>query len=210
MNDSAAVWNGLPAAVTAVNELSVGIDAINDAVEKQEEATTGITQDKEALRDNLEDLIREIGDAIYAYASAVGNNTLAADVQVFPSDLDTMSEQRIDDVATRIYNGGVANLAALAPYNLTQPKLDALNQARQDFEAAKGKPRAKIGEKSGFTATLPQMIGDAKSLLGRRLDKLMTTFRTGNPPFYAGYLTARVIVDLHGPGQNPTPPPPPP
>lgn len=36
MNDNAAVWNALPAAVTAVNELSTGIDAIDEAVQQQE------------------------------------------------------------------------------------------------------------------------------------------------------------------------------
>lgn len=61
MNDNAAVWNALPAAVTAVTELSSGIDAINGAVQQQQDTTVGITQDKAALRDTLEDQIREIG-----------------------------------------------------------------------------------------------------------------------------------------------------
>lgn len=207
MNDNAAVWNALPAAVTAVNDLSAGIDSLNDAVQQQEDTTTGITLDKAALRDALEDRIREVGDAIYAYASTVGNNSLAAQVAVTASELDTMSEQRVDDVATRVFDGGTAELANLGPYGVTQPKLDALDQARQDFQAAKGNPRSEIGEKAGLTATLPQMIRDVKTILRTRLDKLMTAFRLGNPPFYAGYQSARVIVDLAGPGDDtPTPP----
>jgi hypothetical protein len=38
---------------------------------------------------------------------------------------------------------------------VTQAKLDALDKARLRFQDAKSKPRAKIGEKAGFTATLP-------------------------------------------------------
>lgn len=174
------------------------------------DTTVGITQDKAALRDALEDQIRAIGDAIFAFASATGNNALAAQVQITASELDTMSEQRVDDVATRIFNAGATNLAGLAAYMVTQAKLDALDQARQDFQNAKSKPRAKIGEKAGLTATLPQMIRDVKSLLRTRLDKLMTAFRLSNPPFFAAYQSTRVIVDLQGPGAGQAPPPPPP
>lgn len=78
------------------------------------------------------------------------------------------------------------------------------------FPNSKSKPRAKIGEKAGYTATLPQLIRDGKTLLRTRLDKLMTMFRLSNPPFYAGYQSARVIVDLQGPGGGDAPTPPPP
>lgn len=131
MNDNAAVWNALPAAVAAVNDLSAGIDSLNDAVQQQEDTTTGITLDKAALRDALEDRIREVGDAIYAYASTVGNNSLAAQVAVTASELDTMSEQRVDDVATRVFDGGTAELANLGPYGVTQPSsMRSIRQSR--------------------------------------------------------------------------------
>jgi hypothetical protein len=210
MNDNSAVWNTLPAAVVAVNDLGGGIDGINQTVQDQEDPTEGITLDKAALRDSLEDQIREVGDAVYAYASATANNSLAAQVAVTASELDTMSEQRVDDAATRIFDAGTANLAALADYGVTQAKLDALDQARQDFQAAKSNPRSKIAEKAGLTATLPQMIRDVKSILRTRLDKLMTTFRLSNSPFFAGYQSARVIVNRHGAGGDEKPPAPPP
>ncbi len=126
----------------------------HNAAQKQEDKTEGITQDKNSLRDSLEDQIRTVGDAIYAYASSIANYTLAAEVETKPSELDTMSEQRLDDVAQRIIDAGSANLAELGPYNITQAKLDALDQARADFQGAKGKPRTKISEKAGYTGTL--------------------------------------------------------
>ncbi|MBA2436473.1 MAG: hypothetical protein H0W34_09040 [Pyrinomonadaceae bacterium] len=92
---------------------------------------------------------------------------------------------------------------------VTQLKLDELDQARQYFQAAKSSPRAKISEKAGYTSTLPQMIRDVKTILRTRLDKLMTTFQLSNPTFFAGYQSARVIVDRHGPGGGVEPPAPP-
>ena len=120
MNQHAAVWNTRPATVTVVNGLSGRIIAINNAILQQENKTVGITQDKESLRDTLEDKIRDVGDLIGAYAASIADCTLLAEVTIMPSDLDTMSEQRIDDVATRIYNAGVSRLADLVPFQVTQ------------------------------------------------------------------------------------------
>lgn len=111
-------------------------------------------------------------------------------------------------MATRVFNAANENLANLTDYGVTQAKLAALDQARQDFEASRGKPRAKISEKAGMTATLPEMIHDVKSLLRTRLDKLVTSFRLSDPPFYAGYQSARVIVDRRGPAEVPPTEPP--
>ncbi len=177
---------------------------------RQEDPTTGITQDKEALRDELEDLIREIGDAVYAYASKKGDHALAAQVEIKMSELDRMSDQRVDDVAVRVHSAAAANLAALGDYNVDQAKLDALDAARVAFQGTKSKPRVKIAEKAGETKTLPGKIRAVKTVLRTRLDKLMTGFRKTDPEFYAGYLAARVIVDRRGPGgdeETPTPTP---
>src|SRR5207253_10634101 len=104
-----------------------------------------------------------------AYASATGNMTLAAQVAINPSDLDTMSEQRIDDVANRVYAAVRANITALADYGVTDAKYTALNAARLAFQEQKSKPRAKISDKAGKTTALSQLIRDGKSLLRTRL-----------------------------------------
>ena len=55
------------------------------------------------------------------------------------------------------------------------------------------------------------LVSDLRSILRRRLDRNMTTFKRKNPEFYAGYLVARVIVDRGGGGgatpSAPTPAP---
>jgi hypothetical protein len=49
------------------------------------------------------------------------------------------------------------------------------------------------------------------SILRNRLDKQMTKFKKTNPEFFAGYRSARVIVDRGGSaGGSPPPPTPPP
>ena len=57
----------------------------------------------------------------------------------------------------------------------------------------------------GEANTLPDEISDRTSLLRNQLDRQMTKFRTSNPEFYAGYRSARVIVDRGG-GSRTVPP----
>ena len=60
----------------------------------------------------------------------------------------------------------------------------------------------------------PQAKGRVERMNGPRqdrLDKQMTKFKKSHPEFYAGYRSARVIVDRGGSGGGaPTPPTPPP
>jgi hypothetical protein len=75
------------------------------------------------------------------------------------------------------------------------------------FHDVKSAPRTAIAGRAGETGTLPEEISGTTSLLRNRLDKLMTKFKKSQPEFYAGYRSARVIVDRGGSG-GPTPPAP--
>ena len=50
----------------------------------------------------------------------------------------------------------------------------------------------------GFASLGPVNVRD-------QLDKFMVQFRAPTPGFYAGYQSARVVVDLHGSGEHQTP-----
>jgi hypothetical protein len=215
MNQGASKWNGLPAFVTVMTELDTMIGDVNSSVQRQETPTTGITLDKATARNALEELILEVGGALFALANSLQppNHAMAAEVSVNPSDLDTMAEQRIDDVATRICRHADKHKDVLdSDFGVTGDRIAELDAARTAFQGVKSNPRSAIAGKAGETATLPEKIRGIKSLLRLRLDKMMLRFRTADPEFYAGYRTARVIVDRRGPGggdDTPTPPAPP-
>ncbi len=58
---------------------------------------------------------------------------------------------------------------------------------------------------------MPDELSGLTSVLRNRLDKQMTKFKKSHSEFYAGYRSARVIVDRGGSGgpdkPSPTPPP---
>jgi hypothetical protein len=202
LGSNTGVWNGVTANQAAFDALGNSIEAINQAVQSQEDPTEGVTVAKAQVRDALEDQIRLVGDVVFAFAMANNNNELASRVEIKPSELERLSDHRVDDVAVRVHAAGTENLAALGDYGIAQADLDTLDTRRIAFQEAKSEPRVRTAERAGHTATLPQMIRDAKGILRLRLDKLMTRYRLSHPQFYAGYQSARVVVDRRGPGQG--------
>ncbi len=211
MGQNSAHWSGFPAFVTVTVELNTKIEEIDSSIAKQEAPTEGVTEDKAGARSALEELILEVGGAVFALANSQKppNYAMAADVAVTPSDLDTMAEQRIDDVAMRAFQHATANKGALeSDFGLSAARVAELDAARVAFQELKSNPRSAIATKAGETTTLPEKIRAAKSLLRLQLDKMMIKFRKADPVFYAGYQSARVIVDRHDPrgGGGATPP----
>ena len=56
----------------------------------------------------------------------------------------------------------------------------------------------------GLFKQVAPLIKNLRSVLHRQLDRLMLNFKKSNPEFYAGYLSARVIVDRGNPAKKKT------
>jgi hypothetical protein len=78
---------------------------------------------------------------------------------------------------------------------VTQANIDELDQALQDFQAAKAKPRTAVVERSVQTQSLSSLLREAGNILRDQIDRLVNLFRRTHPEFVAGYRSARVVVD---------------
>ena len=163
------------------------------------------------MRLNFEEKILEIADQLSALASKTNNPHLSAHVEFTLSSLDKLPDDALEDTGRSVSALATANLAALVAYNITQADVTELDQFTTRFHGLKTAPRTAIAGRKGETDTLPDLISSTTSILRNRLDKLMTKFKKTNPEFFAGYRSARVIVDRGGSGGgSPTPPTPPP
>ncbi len=205
-----AEWNSIPANVTAQAALVTKIDAIDTLVTRQEAELKGFTVQKADARAELERTTLLVADATAAYARTTNNEVLVAEMDLTPTDLSRASDQRITDVAARVATAANDVLVALVDYGVTAGDMTALNTAMTDFETAKTLPDVKRAQRAGMTEELETLFGETAGFLKEQLDRLMARYRSTSPEFHAGYEAARVIIDLHGPGDPDAPPPPPP
>ena len=150
-----------------------------------------------------------IAGQLCSLAAKINDTNLAAQTELTLAQLDKLSVDVLESTGSRVSGLATANLAALADYGITQADVTALDGLTTQFHGVKTAPRKAIATRAGQTKTLPPAVKTVTSLLRNQLDKQILMFKKSNPEFYAGYVSARVIVDRGSrKGAAPTPPAP--
>ena len=211
MDKNKTVWNAIPAIQDTVSDLDAGISLIGGANQKQQTATKGAAKDKGQIRHDLEDKIEFIAGQLHALAAKTNDAVLAGKTDLQLSQLGKLKADALEATGKTIKDLATANAAALVGYGVAAADITELDGFITAFHGAKTEPREAVVDRKKQTDTLPDLIGNVRSLLRNRLDKQMTQFKRKSAEFYAGYLDARVIVDRgSGGGKKPAPPTPPP
>jgi len=192
------IWTPMKAAVDTMAEVDAGIIVIGKKTGRQKTPTTGAADAKGNVRHDYEAKILEIGDQLSSIAAAAKDAVLAPQVEFSKAGLGKLSDDDLETAGKRVATLAKANTAALADHLVTGRGGAKLEQLTADFHKIKNQPRTTIAGRAGETATLPDLITAETNLLRDRLDKQMTKFRLSHPEFYAGYLSARVVVDRGG------------
>jgi Carboxypeptidase regulatory-like domain len=177
--------------VTAFGDFKAKIAAVNVAAQLDDRKITGITVDKNKIRQSLCEQAADAASIITAYAATVGDNTLLKAVNFPISTLAKTSEDTLVPRCQNIHDAGETNLPALKDYGLTGTILTALQTSINDFAAAVAKPRTAISERKTVTENLVVLFKATDEILEMRMDKLVNTFKTTNPDFVKTYEAAR-------------------
>ena len=198
MGKNKSIWGGVKAITETVTEVNTRAGRIAAKAGKQQAPTTGAAGEKAQVRINFEEKILEVADQLSALAEKNKDANLAAQVEFSLSSLDKLAEDDLEETGKRVSGLATTNLATLADYNITKADVTELDNLTTQFHDAKSAPRTAIAGRAGETNTLPDEISALTSVLRNQLDKQMTKFRKTHPEFYAGYRSARVIVDRGG------------
>lgn len=203
------IWETRPAFLDAVTRATDGTTQIRGRSGKQQSPTEGVTGDKAQVRDDLEDKLSVVADALAAFAEKTKNADLAAKVELNRSVIDRLSDSDLTLAAQRVLDATDQNLAALADYGITATDRAALSAAADLFANKKESPRGAIVERRVETLSLPEAINTVRSIFRNEIDKLMTAFKKPEPDFYIGYFASRTIVNHAAtiPPKKPVPPP---
>jgi hypothetical protein len=187
-------WTNIPALVKSVGVFDMVI--INVARQLEVTALPGGAADaKETAKKSLVDPAHEVAAALHAYATEVGDDELAAEVDFSLSDLAQGHPASVIARCNRIATLATENLEALEDSNITQAKLTALDKKITAFEKLASKPRQNVAKKAAANKALPRLMKQGRNILKRRIDRLMVQFKSSAPEFYAEYKTARKIVN---------------
>ena len=209
MNQNSTIWTGNKAVTGTMSAVNAALGTVGSKTQLQETPIVGQEEMKTLVRHDYEDEIMRIAGQLCSLASKTGNSDLAAQTELTLPQLDKMSADILEATGKRISGLATANLAGLADYNITQADVTALDAMTAQFHDAKTAPRKAIATRAGQTKTMPPVVKTVISLLRNQLDKEMLQFKKSNPEFYAGYVSARVIVDRGShKTASPTPPAP--
>ena len=206
-------WQPLQAFGDAYTEFGKRVQNIENIAQSQATDFTGISADKQLLRETMADATVETAKAVYAYAKRAKNNDLAAKTDVSRSSILGGRDTIAADTARSVHAAANANVASLAPYGITAGKLTALKAAIDAYAGSIAKPRDARAAGATATTQLANEFDAADALLTDQMDTLVPQFKSNNVTFVTDYQNARIIVDYVGgvspakPKPTPTPAP---
>lgn len=208
LDENNSIWNGMAPLVTAVTNFKDKVSAIDSAAQRQE-MPTGATQEKAGARDALEDVLFLMCEALGALAHASKDPDLLALTDITRSGIDKLDSEGLSNRAVLVLAQATGRKTELAALQVTEANIDELDQALQDYNAAKAGPRQATATRVAQTESLSNLIREANDILRNQIDRLVNLFRRTHPQFVSSYLAARVIVDrmaTHA-AAKPAPPP---
>lgn len=208
MNKNQTIWTSNKAVTQTMTGVNAALGTVDSKAQQQEAPIIGEEEKKVLVRHDYEEEIMRLAGQLCSLAAKNNDTNLAAQTELTLAQLDKMSVDVLEATGKRVSSLATANLAALADYGITQADVTALDALTAQFHDAKTAPRKAIATRAGQTKTMPPAVKTVTSLLRNHLDKQMLMFKKSNPEFYAGYVSARVVIDRHGKGNaTPTPAP---
>lgn len=201
MNDNTALWNGIPAMVTAMTTLGTKIASIHGVRNVQEQDIRGVALDKEAKkRDAIEKAMIVIG-GLKALAIAINDNTLLKKIDYSTSELERARDTILADMLKIVRDEANNNIGSLPPYNVTSTEVNALSTAIASYEVMIPKTRVALNVRKNATEALELLMQELDAPL-KIMDGLIDTLQLTQPAFSETYNNARIIVDSSSGGRG--------
>lgn len=198
LSNYSELYAGVAPLVQASQKLTAAVNSIEENRQVQELATSGLTREKEDLKERLTTQVLKVSAALVAYATSVGNEDLKTKAHYKPSRLSVASDPVLADIAGLIANLVVPYIDELSIYFVDQAAVDLLNQYIDEFRLAIPQNRVATSSRKNSTKNLNLLFQSTNKLLKEELDLLMLPFQYSQPDFYDQYRNARIIVDYTG------------
>lgn len=187
------ITNGLPNYTANSTILLNTIPQIQTISEQQKISKTGVTDNKNQLKETLVVLTADYARKLSVYAKFTNNLVLAQEVNFSESKVRKSADTAVKDYAQIVYDRAQPIVASLATYGITAATQTALLNAINAYNASIGKPAAGKAETTQLTKQLVTLFDTAENALAN-MDASVEIVRLSQPNFYNGYKNARKVV----------------
>lgn len=194
MNDNASLWSSITAIGTAMTTLGTKIASIKGVRSIQEADTKGVAIDKGSKKEDAINLALPIIGSLVGFAKATNNSTLLKKIDYSRTQLERARDTILADQLKIVRDEANNNLPALAPYNVTAAKVNALSAAIAAYEVMIPKPRVALNVRKNATEALDKLFNELDLPL-EILDGLVGSLQTTQPAFFETFKNSRIIVD---------------
>lgn len=188
-------WVGIPAFVSTVNRLGEKIIEIDGAALVQSVDSTGVTEDREALKVQIADLTVKFGGVLKAFASISGNHKLLSKINGGDLVLLRLTKTNFINRVKHVIAAALKYEQELISYGIQPGEIQLLQVKFDEYSAMIEDPRMAIAERAVATNRLDLLNSATSALLKKELDQLMKIFRKDDVDFYKLYKSSRIIID---------------
>lgn len=194
------ITDTIPAFATGILALSAKKAAIVLKAGKQEEEITGITKDKAAARETLDEITFATISPVVAYALSIGDNELRDKMKHAKSTIEDINDDTIVAWATTrlsIINDIISsNPNPLIGYGITTASLTAWHEAIVAYDPQAASPQSAKDHRKSLTEELEELFSEGNDIIDDTLNPISIGFKQENSHFYSHYINATEIIDL--------------
>ena len=184
----------IPTFATGINRLETISNQIDVISVQQAKNITGVTDDKNAVMEDVIDYMIELSGAVHSYAVSTNNQTLKAKVNYKESTIERMSQPDLITAAAIVIEEADKIGPALANEGISTTELNEFRTAFDKFKETSSEPREAIIDRTGYTQQLADLFSEASDLKKNTLDRLAIQFKRKAPEFYAKYKSASMVI----------------
>jgi regulator of replication initiation timing len=157
--------------------------------------TTGLTADKEVLKESLSGKSLSVARMLKAYATFVGDKELLNSIDFTKSQLHYAADQVLQSRAALLLKTAKTIGDSAQAYGLTPEVIGEMETTLTAFSNQVTNPRQAVIAKKDSREKMAELISQTDNLLSEKLDVLMDLMGITKPELLNQYKAARVIVD---------------
>lgn len=189
-----SVWKDNAVFKKFVDKFEGSLKAIEAITGPAETQTSGITDSKELMKDDLIHTIMEISGPFSAIAEDKGDMELLAKVTYTDTQLDNMTDPELVNTGKSLAALATSHAAELETAAITAADIKNLDTLSGNYADITASSRTAVTSRSTSKGELENLVRTTSRLLKKNLNRMVIAYRRKNTLFHEEYFAARKVI----------------